>query len=343
MSNRQAIGWAFLCLMGTLIVAPASTYPSTSAQQPLEHRSAQPQYHYESQQHPVYQAQHYPVYQPEQDARKFVEKPNASKKVAASTAANGGIVEDRNDLEDVQTNSISQGMPGMSWSNILGVIMQMLFNPASQVGPSKSDVVDNDQGMVHTSPWANIVATGLKLLSTFLSGGNIMGGDGIDKVDNSSPMQGVLTAVLPTVLGIRDPDQVATMAKQAGEFINIVMNLLDALRTSFSHRSLHARSMGKKDSMSDAAVASISFLKGYVKTMATSDDVCAQKFVCEATKECAGEAGSSSAIYCQLGTYATSYILQKTSNAPFEVYYDAGRRGRSGEDCRQLYLACNEV
>ncbi|XP_050542915.1 uncharacterized protein LOC126906377 isoform X2 [Daktulosphaira vitifoliae] len=315
MSNRQAIGWAFLCLMGTLIVAPASTYPSTSAQQPLEHRSAQPQYHYESQQHPVYQAQHYPVYQPEQDARKFVEKPNASKKVAASTAANGGIVEDRNDLEDVQTNSISQGMPGMSWSNILGVIMQMLFNPASQVGPSKSDVVDNDQGMVHTSPWANIVATGLKLLSTFLSGGNIMGGDGIDKVDNSSPMQ----------------------------FINIVMNLLDALRTSFSHRSLHARSMGKKDSMSDAAVASISFLKGYVKTMATSDDVCAQKFVCEATKECAGEAGSSSAIYCQLGTYATSYILQKTSNAPFEVYYDAGRRGRSGEDCRQLYLACNEV
>lgn len=39
------------------------------------------------------------------------------------------------------------------------------------------------------------------------------------------------------------------------------MNLLDALRTSFSHRSLHARSMGKKDTVSDAAVASITFLK----------------------------------------------------------------------------------
>lgn len=41
--------------------------------------------------------------------------------------------------------------------------------------------------------------------------------------------------------------------------------------------------------------------------------------------------------------YATSFLLQRTGNAPFEVYYDAGRRGRSGDDCRQLYLACNEV
>lgn len=39
------------------------------------------------------------------------------------------------------------------------------------------------------------------------------------------------------------------------QFINIVVNLLDALKTSFSHRSLQARSVGRKDSMSDAAVA----------------------------------------------------------------------------------------
>lgn len=36
-------------------------------------------------------------------------------------------------------------------------------------------------------------------------------------------------------------------------------------------------------------------------------------------------------------------MLQRSGNAPFEVYYDAGRRGRSGDDCRQLYLTCNEV
>lgn len=45
------------------------------------------------------------------------------------------------------------------------------------------------------------------------------------------------------------------------QFINIVVNLLDALKTSFSHRSFAARSLGKKDSVSDVAVASISLLK----------------------------------------------------------------------------------
>jgi hypothetical protein len=319
--------------MGTTIMAPpVFTYPQ-------EHRQFQPQNQYDTQS-PVYQG-NYPVYQPEQDARKFVEKPNASKKVVSST----GVVEDRNDLDDVQTNSISQdsSTSGFSWSSVLGMIMQMLFNPASAaVGPSKSDVLDGDQAITPTSPWANMLSVGLKILTAFLGGGNVAG-DGIDKVDNSSPMQGVLSAVLSTVLGSRDPEQVATMAKQAGEFINIVVNLLDALKTSFSHRSMSARSLGKKDTMSDAAVASLSMFKGYMKTMNTANDVCAQKFVCEANKECSSETSSSSAIYCQLGTYATSFLLQRTGNAPFEVYYDAGRRGRSGDDCRQLYLACNEV
>ncbi|XP_022180777.1 uncharacterized protein LOC111040979 isoform X2 [Myzus persicae] len=305
MANKQAIGWAFLCLMGTTLMAPAVlTYPQ-------EQRSyTQTPSQYEPQR-PVYQG-NYPVYQPEQDARKFVEKPNASKKVVSST----GVVEDRNDLEDVQTNSISQDAAGgFSWSSVLGMIMQMLFNPASQAaGPSKSDVLDGDQAIAPTSPWANLLSVGLKILTAFLGGGNVAG-DGIDKVDNSSPMQ----------------------------FINIVVNLLDALKTSFSHRSMSARSLGKKDTMSDAAVASLSMFKGYMKTMNTANDVCAQKFVCEANKECSGETSSSSAIYCQLGTYATSFLLQRTGNAPFEVYYDAGRRGRSGDDCRQLYLACNEV
>lgn len=100
MTNKQAIGWAFLCLMGTTLMAPAVfTYPQ-------EHRSSQtPSY---EPQRPVYQG-NYPVYQPEQDARKFVEKPNASKKVVSST----GVVEDRNDLEDVQTNSISVRIQNM--------------------------------------------------------------------------------------------------------------------------------------------------------------------------------------------------------------------------------------
>ena len=79
------------------------------------------------------------------------------------------------------------------------------------------------------------------------------------------------------------------------------MNLLDALKTSFSHRSLSARSIGKRDSVSDAAVASISMLKGYVRTYKSSNDKCMQKYLCEANSECINEIGGAS-IFCQLGT-----------------------------------------
>lgn len=36
---------------------------------------------------------------------------------------------------------------GFSWSNMLAMIMQMLFNPIGnqQVGPNKSDSIDTDQ------------------------------------------------------------------------------------------------------------------------------------------------------------------------------------------------------
>lgn len=111
-----------------------------------------------------------------------------------------------------------------------------------------------------------------------------------------------MAAVLSGVLGAKDPDQVNIMAKQAGEFINIVVNLLDALKTSFSHRSLAARSIGKKDSVSDMGIASIAMLKGYVKTYGTENasEKCMQKYLCEANNECNNDIGGNS-IFCQMG------------------------------------------
>lgn len=267
----------------------------------------------------------YPGLTPIPEVRKFAEKPNALKKVAID-----------NDLDDVSTNQISS-QEGFSWSNMLGMVMQLLFHP--QQGPSKSDGLDTDHSVV-PSPWANFLTVGLKILTAILGGGT-GGGDGIDKVDNGSPMQGILAAVLSALLGSKDPDQVATMAKQAGEFINIVVNLLDALKTSFSHRSMAARSLGKKDSVSEAAMAGLSLLKGYVRSLKTNDDNCMLKYVCEANRECSAD--THGAIYCQLGTYAASFVLERSTSSPFDAFYEAGRRGRSGEDCRQVYLFCNEI
>jgi len=258
--------------------------------------------------------------------RRYAEKPNHVKKV---------VLDDVD--QDIQTNQISESP--FSWANMLGMFMQMMFNNNAG-GPTKSDDIDNSSAL-GTSPWANIISIGLRIFSALIGG---TGGDGIDKVDSgpAGPMQNVLAAVFTAMFGSRDPDQVNTMAKQAGEFINIMVNLLDALKTSFSHRSLQARSAGQKDTMSDAAVASLSMLKSYVRTMGNSSNLCMQRYLCEANSECSADVGGNN-IFCQLGTYATSFVLEKQSSGSFENLYEAGRKGRSGVDCKEVYLQCNEV
>ncbi|XP_072380961.1 uncharacterized protein [Diabrotica undecimpunctata] len=222
---REAVGWAFTALLVSSSLVGTFSYPnvqinsrpvsSDAAESPSEARNF----------YPVKGPRDLPQFQ--RAERKFAEKPNAIKKVAL----------DR--LDDVESNSIGESSDnglasggGFSWSNLLGMLMQMIFNPGGNQGPNKSD--DLDTAPVPTSPWANLLSVGLKILTAILGGGNT-GGDGIDKVDNgNSPMQGVLAAVVEAVVGDRDPEQVNKIARQAGEFINIVVNLLDALKTSLS-------------------------------------------------------------------------------------------------------------
>ncbi|XP_029168702.1 uncharacterized protein LOC114938790 isoform X3 [Nylanderia fulva] len=267
-------------------------------------------------QHPQYTQQYPQEYQQQQQQvrgdRKFAEKPNAMKKVALD------------DLEDISTNQIQEGSSsGFSWSNMLGMLMQMLLGQTGgATGPSKNEIDDG----ATTSPWTNLLSVGLRVLTALL-GGPQQPVDGIDKVDNqSSPMQ---------------------------QFISIVINLLDALKTSFSHRSLTARSLGRRDTISEAAIASISMLKGYMRSVKSFSYVgrveeegqrgCAERALCEASAECIADTQGPSSIFCQLGSYATSYLLQRQSGVGFEVLYEAGRRGRTGEDCRTLFMDCNAV
>ncbi|XP_036140331.1 uncharacterized protein LOC105839106 isoform X3 [Monomorium pharaonis] len=266
-------------------------------------------------QHPQFMQQYPQLYQPQQirEERKFAEKPNAMKKVAID------------DLEDISTNQIQEsGNSGFSWSNMLGMLMQMLLGQTGgATGPSKNEIDDG----ATVSPWTNLLSVGLRVLTALL-GGPQQPVDGIDKVDNqSSPMQ----------------------------FISIVINLLDALKTSFSHRSNEARTIGKRDTVSEAAIASISMLKGYMRSVKSFSYVgreeeegqrgCAERALCEASAECIADTKGPSSIFCQLGSYATSYILQRQSGVGFEALYEAGRRGRTGglQDCRTLFMDCNAV
>lgn len=69
--------------------------------------------------------------------------------------------------------------------------MQMIFNPGgggAAPGPNKSEGLD-ENSIAPASPWANLLSVGLKILTALLGGGGQTSGDGIDKVDNGSPMQ----------------------------------------------------------------------------------------------------------------------------------------------------------
>ncbi|KAG5887369.1 hypothetical protein JTB14_018382 [Gonioctena quinquepunctata] len=287
---RESVGWVFTSLLLSSSIVSTFSYPNGHAPT-SESSKSYPQL--------------YPQSVPHQQRieRKFAEKPNAIKKVALD------------DLDDIQTNQISESSGGgFSWSNLLGMVMQMIFNPGGQQGPNKSEDLDN--GPIAPSPWANLLSVGLKILTAILGGGIAGQEQGIDKVDNgNSPLQ----------------------------FINIVVNLLDALKTSFSHRSMAARNIGKKDSVSDAAVAGIAMMKGYVRSLSTGDNKCMERYVCQANNECSKDIGQSS-LYCHLGSYAVSFILDRSAgSSSFDVLYEAGRRGRYGDNCKEKYLECNEV
>ncbi|XP_012061706.1 PREDICTED: uncharacterized protein LOC105624973 [Atta cephalotes] len=220
-------------------------------------------------QHSQYTLQYPQPYQQQQirEERKFAEKPNAMKKVAID------------DLEDISTNQIQEGSSsGFSWSNMLGMLMQMLLGQTGGVaGPSKNEIDDGTT----VSPWTNLLSVGLRVLTALL-GGPQQPVDGIDKVDNqSSPMQGYMRSV-----------------------------------KSFSYVG-RAEEEGQRG--------------------------CAERALCEASAECIADTQGPSSIFCQLGSYATSYFLQRQSGVGFEALYEAGRRGRTGEDCRTLFMDCNAV
>jgi hypothetical protein len=48
-------------------------------------------------------------------------------------------------------------------------------------------------------------------------------------------------------------------------------------------------------------------------------------------------------IYLNWISYAASYLLEKSTFTPLDAYTQAGRQGRTGESCAQIYSQCNEL
>jgi hypothetical protein len=78
--------------------------------------------------------------------------------------------------------------------------------------------------------WPTLLSMGIKIaLALFTSATS----GGIDKAD-VSPTQAILGTVISALTGSEDPSEVALMAKQASEVINMLVTLVEALGTSFS-------------------------------------------------------------------------------------------------------------
>ncbi|XP_053207180.1 uncharacterized protein LOC128391343 [Panonychus citri] len=85
-------------------------------------------------------------------------------------------------------------------------------------------------------------------------------------------------------------------------------------------------------------------LRGYVKSVLSSDDdQCAQRHLCESSKEAIREGRELGYIVSQVGGYASSYLLQQQKSIPSTSSYEAVRKGRNNEDCAKVYSNCNEA
>jgi len=105
---------------------------------------------------------------------------------------------------------------------------------AGSTGPSQTDRIEGiDLNGEDPFSLRNIAYLGLKLFLAVAGGTS----SGIDKSDTVSPLQPVMGAVIGALTGSDDPNEVAVMAKQASEVVNLVVTLVEALTTSMSQRS----------------------------------------------------------------------------------------------------------
>jgi len=147
-------------------------------------------------------------------------------------------------LENTISNEIDDSVGGAlakEEGSLLTTVMElaMKFVPllidalSGSTGPSQTDRIEGiDLNGEDPFSMKNIMYLGLKLFLAVAGGAS----SSIDKSDSTSPIEPIMGAVIGGLTGSTDPDEVAVMAKQATEVINLVMTLVEALTTSMSQK-----------------------------------------------------------------------------------------------------------
>lgn len=143
-------------------------------------------------------------------------------------------------IDEIMSNEIEGSSPSAKeekslLTTVLELAMQFVPTLIDTLsgGNGKSDGIE---GLDGEDPFSmkNIMILGLKL---FLA---VAGGSGdIEKSDNSSPIQPIMGVLIGAVTGSDDSEEVAVMAKQATEVVNLLITLVEALATSISQRGFY--------------------------------------------------------------------------------------------------------
>lgn len=72
-------------------------------------------------------------------------------------------------------------------------------------------------------------------------------------------------------------------------------------KTSFGQKARSSGSRSFRDLMDDGAVSGLTMLKGYVKSIISENNSCAQRNLCESSKEASKEGREIGHIVAQLG------------------------------------------
>lgn len=85
------------------------------------------------------------------------------------------------------------------------------------------------------------------------------------------------------------------------QVLNVLVKVLDMLRTSFTQKARSSTARGIRDAFDDATVAGVTMLQGYVKSVLSKDSHCAQRHICEASKDAVRDGRELGYLVAQFG------------------------------------------
>lgn len=337
MGQRKVIGYVFLSLICAGTILPVFSAPPEGRKYAVKSNNPKKVFH--KQTIPGMELQ-----QPNQQQHQPIDQNNILMNKASDIGS----------PSDISGGNGNGGFPWSFLSNSLMQLVRMFFGVPNEMsgngltpGSDKMDGPSSGQGF----SWGQVIGYGLKLAFAALGGtNNNIEHDGVDKIGvegGATPVQGLMKTLLGALVGGEEAGGSDNMAKQTGELINLAIALMNALKQSFSQRAMRARSLGEKDKMTELTLAAIDMGKAYARTFNTTNDSCKEQRICEAARECSQDVGQANAYgLCHLSAYATAnlmYYTQSGTKDNTKLYMEAARKGRSHQDCKQLYSLCNEI